>query len=823
MSIKLISGLGVIAHPFAVDAHYSTAVASYSPVLANSRSRIVVDTAAKPILGNLNIPTIAARVIPALPQPSFQPTTPPPEPAPLSSDPSAAGHITLPPNFTTQPVVAPQLFSQESARANFETFFHEFTLEAVPFYNFWVPDEETNDKEERGDRHLEDIPRYIKVVWERAPNLRARWEGMKQNSTQHQTDRKPVKFGLEAENPHAVVIKGVQFTPEHLNDFQMIKQSVANGHVSPGVVHSVVDMHHNTAAVGAPVIHEDEPAHYIDEDAFLTHPEFTGISMAEIQSVVHTLTNGHLGAGRVSNDIISEGSTDELAHLFSGKFSIEKPTENGGYVHIQGVQADGHAPISIKARTCVAAENAEQVVQDQVIDFVRQVSEAEPNRPVDDSKQIRANFIHPTIGGVLNPEKMMLAQRPEHLESAVAMAQILPQLEVMGASNVGYQTREIRPPTFPSPADMPPVEYCGYLLEKYQLNTDTGVFELIDQIDLASNDYSEFIDTKVLYSAVYRYRIRCYVRWTHPENIGIDGPLPVAGGLQQTRSFSGYKSTYFHSEWSKKWAYGIVLDATPPSPPDELTVLPDSPRRRIVVTFKIPYNEQRDIFYMRLFRKIQSAAGDDLTDWVQVGAQPGYDTKKNVIFYDTDVEYFDLNPVKYVYAAQTVTRHGEISGLSDQLAARLNQRFSIFGELPVEFVSQQGVKLEHHGAFCTFPFKRFHGEIVVKNGSRMNLSVLQLFGNQNMDSVQYWLRLESLDTGERRDVPVRTQYENLFPKVDQHVLSSFVPQTAPPKSQQLNTLKDSGPKPKPSNVHRPGEDFEPSNQKHKRGRRPFNP
>lgn len=822
MSIKLISGLGIFDHPFAVDAHYSTAIASYSPVLATSNARIVVDTAARSYLGNLNIPSVAAKIIPSLPQPSFQVKQPDPIPATLSSDPASAGKVTLPPNFTTEPIVPPQIFSLESARANYETFFHEFYTEAVPFYNFWVPDEETNDKDERGDRQLYDIPRYIKVVWERAPDLRSRWEGMKQNSTQHQTNRRPVKFSLQAENPHGVVVKGVQFTPQHLQDFQMIKQSIANGHVSPGVVHAVVDMHLHTAGISPASMHIDEPAHYIDEDMFLTHPEFNGISLAEIQSVVHTITNGCLGAGRVSNDIISEGSTDELAHLFSGKFAIEKPTENGGVVNIQGVQADNHAPISIKARTCVAQEQ-NRVVEDQVIQFVRQVAEAEPNRPTYDSKQIRANFVNPSIGGALHPDKMKLAQKPEHLEAAVAMAQVLPQLEVLAASNIHSQPREINPPTFPSPADMPPVEYCGYLLEKYQLDTNSGVFILVDQIDLASNDYSEYIDTKILYSAVYRYRIRAYVRWTHPENIGIDGPIPVAGGLQQTRSFSGYKSTYFYGEWSKKWAYGIVLDAVPPSPPDELTVIPDSPRGRIMVTFKIPYNEQRDIFYMRLFRKIQDSHGNDLTDWVQVGAQPGYDTSKNVIYYDMDVEFFDNNPVKYVYAGQTVTRHGEISGLSDQIAGRLNQRFSIYGEFPVEFVSQQGVKLEHHGAFSTYPFRRFFGEIVVRNGSRMNLSVLQLFGNQNMDSVQYWLRVESLDTGEVRDTPILTHYENIFPKVSQKLLSSFVPPVAPTKAQQLPTLKTTGPIPKRSNAERPGEDFEPSTQKSKRGRRPGNP
>src|SRR5262249_42718882 len=120
-----------------------------------------------------------------------------------------------PPNVTVGKVVAPQYFSLESSPAPYDTLFNDFALEAFPFYNFWTPDELTNDKDAVGDRKLEDIPRFVKVVWNPAPTLPdspilrpPQGVGKRKN--------KPTKFSLEVEKGVSVTYKGVAFSPDHL-------------------------------------------------------------------------------------------------------------------------------------------------------------------------------------------------------------------------------------------------------------------------------------------------------------------------------------------------------------------------------------------------------------------------------------------------------------------------------------------------------------------------------------------------------------------------------------------------------------------------------
>jgi hypothetical protein len=255
--------------------------------------------------------------------------------------------------------------------------------------------------------------------------------------------------------------------------------------------------------------------------------------------------------------------------------------------------------------------------------------------------------------------------------------------------------------------------------------------------------------------------------------MGVMGPDQnlTAGHTSQTRAFSSYKSSYFHSEWGKRWAYGIVIDTVPPPPPDELTVRADSARKRVVVSFKLPLNQQRDIYFMRLFRKLQDQNGADITGWVRVGSNWG---PENVLYFDTDVDFFQNNQIRYVYTAQTVTRHNEYSSFSDQLSTRLNKDFMTYGEYPVDFVSQAGVRVEHHGAFGTYPHRRFFTEVIVPNEVRFSFSGRSAHGNIALDGNQYFVRVESLDTGEKFDYPIEIIYNNQPARVEKKDLSVFV-------------------------------------------------
>jgi hypothetical protein len=666
----------------------------------------------------------------------------------------------------------------ESGQATFETIFHDFDIEVFPTYNYWVPDEQTNDTQAAGDRHLDDIPRFNRIVWNPAPDL-AKQYAVKP-ATNKPVDRKPVQFGTEMQRPIAVTTKGIKFTPQHLNDFALIKQSLANGHISPGTVHAVVDMPGNTSGIANPVV-STEPYAYLDEDTFLQHPDFQGLSFEELKSNIHSLTNGVMYAGRVNNEAISAGSSDDKANLFSGKFAIEKPPTQGGFMFIQGVHASS-PPLGFRARTAISGESR-AIAIDPILEQVQKIQAPEIQIPTDTSSQIRAKFILPSLGGLLQTEKVNAMQTPEHAENAMALAQFLPNLEVMNHAGLQNSPRQIEIPGFASPPGLSHIEYIGYVLEKYERN-QSGAFVLKETIDLDSIDFNTYIDAKIKYAQVYRYRIRALLRWTRPSYMGVMGPEPtlLAGHTSQTQAIAPYRSSYFNGEWSKTWAYGIVMDTVPPSPPDELTVRPDSARKQIVVNFKLPLNQQRDIYYMRLFRKLQDQNGADLTGWVEIGSKWG---PENVLYYDTDVDFFQKNHIRYVYAAQTFTRHNEYSPLSDQLATRLNQDYVTYGEHGVDFVSQAGVKLELHGAFATYPFRRFYTETVVPNDTAFTFAGREANGNIALDDSQYFVRLESLDTGEQKTFPLKLVYNNQKTRVDNQKVAIVVPGVkAPTKTPQ---------------------------------------
>lgn len=769
--IKIFSGLGTFSHPFDVEGHASSATVDNSPFFGTTDVTVVVDHAARSPLGTMNNPSALVGALSNVPS-SFQPNRPA-LPAPVFTTTlgeAVHGGVKYPPILSTVPQVDPEVLSQESGPATYDTLFHDFDIQCFPVYNFWVADEETNDTEDVGDRQLDDIPRYIRVNWVPAPDLSMQYRVRGGQAKRRRVN--PVIFGSEIDRSQAVVSKGITFVPDHLNNFSLVKQSLANGFVSPGTVHSVVELQHNATTNSDPIVSTDDHD-YIDEDTFLQHPDFDGISLEELRSNVHSLTNGVTYAGRLAAELVSPDTSPDQANMFSGKFSIEKPPESGGIIHMNGIAADSGSPVlSVHAAVAEAGEQ-NSVPIEPLLDMVEKVIAPPPIIPDDTANRVRVNFVYPSLGGLLDSAKVMAMQAAHHAESTTALAQFLPNLEVMNAAGMQNKTRPIQVPNFPSPSNLPPIEYIGYVLEKYE-QTSNGAFILKETIDLPSREYTSYIDSKIKYSTVYRYRVRAIVRWTRPNFMGILGSEPTVGigAISQTRSFSPYNSSYFHSEWSKDWAYGMTIDAVAPSPPDELRVRPDSSRKQVVVSFKLPTNQQRDIYYMRLFRKLQDENGIDVTGWTRVGSDWG---PENVLFFDRDVDFFQDNHVRYVYAAQTVTRHNEFSPLSEQLGTRLNRDFVTYGEYPISFVSQAGVKLEYHGAFGVYPFHRADTELVIPMQTPFVFSGRVAHGNIALDGNMYFVRIESLDTGEVHDYPISIVYNNLPTRIDRKNLTVSVP------------------------------------------------
>lgn len=651
----------------------------------------------------------------------------------------------------TDQFVETQTLSKESPSAPFETLFHNFEIEADPVYNFWTEDETENDRDDRGERKLEDIPRFMRVTWLKAPDLQSIALDNKLKR-----DISPVKFSAETEKDTSYLSKGVNFTPGHLQpkNFSTIKNFISNYFLNPGVVNSVVEI--------APKAKNSEKR--VNETAFLASPNMRGIPIHELQSNLHQQKNSSIGVSSVIDPEFRGDSDFSLDENFIGQMQITKAQD-------MSVSMNSGLLPSLSLHVKLAGVEAD-IIRDPTNGEIDSIvfTDEQPQ-----SQAVKATFVNTRLGGAISDERIDSISEPHHAETMTALAQTLPNLEVLSHFGLDTKNRKVDIPSFPSPVGLRALQYVGYVLEKYSLGP-SGEFALVEEIDLPSIDYTQYIDTKVKYGGVYRYRIRSIFRWTYPPEMGPNGldrlTIPVTGS--QTQDLAPYKSSYFTSEWSLNWAYGHVLDIVPPPPPDEFTIRPLSRKKQIIITAKFPENKQRDIFLIRVFRKLRDSNGNDVTGWTQIGPNYG---PQNIIFIDEDVDYYESNGLTYIYTSQCVSRHAETSPFSEQLACRLNKEFKVFGEYPITFVSCRGVLPNYFGAFSTFPPRRIFSETVIPiplrtpeekdPSARVVMSARETIGDKLLNPRYFILRFDSLDTGEEKDVYLNLTYNNLDPLVNE--------------------------------------------------------
>lgn len=698
----------------------------------------------------------------------------------------------------------PTVFSQQSAPAVFETLFNDFGVVATPFYNFWVDDELTNDKSSRGGRALSDVPRYIKLWWAVSPaaqlSAMAPISGAlpgNQPSVRNRSSRS-VKFNGGSDHPFSFPFKGIMFSPDHLqpSGFSTVAGRLANSYLAPGVIETVVETPLHNANADLYNAHVSPAAiQNLDEDTYLTHPEMQGVALSEIMSNVTQASNGVLRAAKVH----SAARSVRPGTLFSGKFSIGGGLSNGSPMSISGI----HASSPVLSFASSTAFKAEGLQPDQLADLASGISSQPASLPLVSSTFAKVKFMDPTIGGAIDQGRIDMLTRPEHAESAAMLAQFLPNLESFSASGIKNKKQAYEIPSFPSPPGLPSIEYVGYLVEKYEMAA-TGVFQKIDEMQVSSGEYDTYIDTKIVYGQTYRYRVRAVARWTRPRNVGVMGIDPLTDDQlgSQTKNIAPFVSSYFAGEWSG-WSYASVIDTTLPAPPDELVVIPQSSKQRILVSVKLPYNPQRDINEMRILRKTVDASGAEIMGWKEVIESDANDPTvmfdpQNVLFIDTSAEWFQDSGLRYVYTAQSFTRHGEQSPYSDQVAARLNKEYATQGEFPTELISTKGVRKFNFGAFGTCPIRKTFSEIVAvptesPHGATANISLSGRVGQGKsaLTSKDYTVSVMSLDTGERTTFDVPLRYLSI-PASDTEITEfQIVPRiVVPPKPHTFQRVAD---------------------------------
>lgn len=635
---------------------------------------------------------------------------------------------TLPVMFT--PVVGVELsvpkenrkYSKPSVAAVYNSIFDKFNLVAEPHYNFFTDDEEINDKEVQGYKSPDELPRYIKLSWSRAPL-------MKFVRSDFETPDRRIKNANEVKEVKTIKRGGTDFSVNFL-PVKDAKNVTANPFIAPLSIRTNIEIARPT--------NEASIVKSISEDLYLASN--IAVPLNEIKSNIRSIEQGR--------PLLLDKS-----ELVDGKFSLQRPIA-GQAINLKS----GHSSSpSISLASSTARRNADKsTAADDLFATVKSIS-----RPVvknEESASTKVTFTEPNITGLVSAVKINGASKPEHAETIMSLGSMLPAFETfMPTFSVIEREKDI--PGFPAPQELTGIHYTGYVIEKYKRSL-SGIFELVDEFHIDNILESTYIDTEVLYGGTYRYRMKTILCWTREQNVGVAGTDKsiAVNDTSQAKRLASSVSSYFDSDWNKNWAYSTIVDLVPPPPPDEIHVRPDSRRKRNVLTWKVPDDKQRDISGFVVFRRFVTKDKVPMSDWEQL---TGILPPTNGLYFDTNVEYSEkINDVGYAYAVQTVSQHDEKSVLSDQLAAWLTQHSKETGEIPTAFISESGVDLSMHGAQSVKPVKKVYRDIIAKD-------IISLSGrvggtsDVQYDNKEMIVRLESLDTGEQRELQMSIKYNNV--------------------------------------------------------------
>lgn len=419
-------------------------------------------------------------------------------------------------------------------------------------------------------------------------------------------------------------------------------------------------------------------------------------------TAANAVANGYISPGVVSALLVPPMAVDRSPRFDEDLF-LSSPSSDGCLATLEHVDSES--------------------------DFLVRSSAPSPAR-------IRVNFIDPSIAGALDENRIMSAGEQTHLATLGALSKIASGLEVVSEFN--QDAVSLNPvPQFPAVPETPSIMYIGYVLERHTLGAD-GSMTPSRSVTIGDPGQSTFIDREVVYGARYSYRIRALLQWTHGPNVGFFGSSSLdRSPVINTAGSNTRLASFYAAEWSD-WARVSVVDTLRPEPPDELTVMPLSPRGQIRIVWKMPNDPQRDIASLTLLRSV--GIDGRYSAWSPLLIAP----PTNGAFIDVAVTPHEESRESYMYAMYSTSFHGERSFLSDRIVARLTERSRYLGEEPLRRAGPAGADPSAHplGPVQRVP----RGLIAVDRAVfyvRGAQSALPLFDRS------YAVEVQSLSTGER--------------------------------------------------------------------------
>ena len=357
----------------------------------------------------------------------------------------------------------------------------------------------------------------------------------------------------------------------------------------------------------------------------------------------------------------------------------------------------------------------------------------------------RVSFIDPSIAGAMDPNRLAVSQDSIHVATMASLAKVMGPFEVTAEFNQDVPIRN-SPPQFPTDPATPTARYIGYAIERYDLGPG-GSMQLGRTFNVTDPDTTSFVDKTVSYLGNYAYRIRALFQWTRPPHSGFGGhsrfDLPAGtGSVVSSFGFTAVAS-FYAGGWSD-WARAVIQDTIPPDPPDELTVMPHSAAGRIRVSWKMPRDPRRDIKSLRIYRRPPGGR------WEMVREAP-----------PTNGAFDDRPPAvdaDFIYAAVSVTYHGQVSTFSEQITVRLTST-PTRGELRVKQSSERGARFGSYTPIRRAPIPR---ELRISRAATFFCRSAP--SDSSLSLKNYVVELRSLSTGERLPLALQADAIAIVPK-----------------------------------------------------------
>lgn len=282
-------------------------------------------------------------------------------------------------------------------------------------------------------------------------------------------------------------------------------------------------------------------------------------------------------------------------------------------------------------------------------------------------------------------------------------------------------------------------DYVGYVIEKSRY-TEDGSYETIDLIAIEGKDGTEFIDWKIAYGEVYRYRIRSIFRFYNVNDLLMFFDSDDSLTRNQTTTYVDRslipirKVFYFDSSFSDPEECETT-EIVRPNAPVNVRLFASSYDRKIFITWS-QKNQNRDIVGFNVYKR---AKNDENIIFSRVNSQP-LDIRNNFYFdYDIEVD------VDYLYTIESIDFHGNFSPLSAQYFIRTTSTSPDVRicEAKQKFYDIEGRELGE------FKVTLGANAIIFKRNFAININ--PLFKNADIDDT-FVLRATSLDTGQKKEI-----------------------------------------------------------------------